>query len=116
MNEKRVRKLTVFSFLAILLMCIFFLPLIEVFDYNWDGDGANNFGTTFLNAIFSIILIFNYGMIISNIVLLFTKLARGNVRMSDVVFSLYPAIVFLIVARSNVLNLLKLPFDMLLHL
>lgn len=115
-NVKRIRKLTLLSHLAIVCFIFFFLKFVEGNAYIYEKCSIKNTETIAVNLIFSVLLIIHYTFIIINLLIILQGIAIKQLNLSDILWSLYPMLLLLVISGfdiSNLLNFIKAPFNII---
>lgn len=118
-NVKNIRKATIFSHLAIFIFAILFVKFAEKVPYIYETNSIKNTGTVVIDLIFAVLLILHFLLILRNLMIIFQKIIeKEKVHFNDVLWSVYPVLILLILSGfniSNLMNFIKSPFNIVVN-
>lgn len=117
-NLKKLRIITFISHLLILGFIVFFIKFEEKFNYIFDINLMKNSNSKLIDLIFAFLLLAHFILIVINLIVLFKKVLKKQLSAIDLLSTLYPILILLIITgfdSNNLLNILKTPFNIIFN-
>ena len=118
-NYKKLRTITLISHLLIISFIALFIKFEGKFNYIYDTDLMKNTQSRLVDLIFALLLLGHFLLIVINLVVLLKIALKKQLRPIDLIYSLYPVLILLIITGfdiNNLINIIKTPFNIIIAL
>ena len=118
-NYKILRIITLISHLLIISFIALFIKFEGKFNYIYDTDLMKNTQSRLVDLIFALLLLGHFLLIVINLVVLLKIALKKQLRPIDLIYSLYPVLILLIITGfdgNNLINIIKTPFNIIIAL